>query len=169
MERDAFSLMDFPIVILLVDFCTDPQSCFLAVWFFAIELPKLIRKFHLAMKLGILLLENGSIAVWIRQMRSRSLLISSCFFFGYSLLMIVLYLTKALPGQSHSSVDSLFCTLYRACCKGLLFYPAFFCQIKGLFLTLLIQQLKTMRRYLWTSSADRNDNIPEIGKYAFLF
>ena len=30
-ERDAFALMDFPVVILLVEFCTDPQSCFLAV------------------------------------------------------------------------------------------------------------------------------------------
>ena len=40
-------------------------------------------------------------------------------------------------------------------------------QIKGLFLTLLIQQLKTMRRYLWTSSTDSNDNHPETGKYAF--
>ena len=29
-ERDAFALMDFPVVILLVEFCTDPQSCFLA-------------------------------------------------------------------------------------------------------------------------------------------
>ena len=110
-ERDAFALMDFPVVMLLVEFCTDPQSCFLAVWFFAIEVPKVIRKFHPSIKWGILLLENGSSAVWIRQIRSRSWLnASSWFFFGYSLLMIVLYLTKALLRQSHSSVDSLFCT-----------------------------------------------------------
>ena len=110
-ERDAFALMDFPVVILLVEFRTDPQSCFLAVWFFAIEVPKVIRKFHPSIKWGILLLENGSSAVWIRQIRSRSWLnASSWFFFGYSLLMIVLCLTKALVGQSHSSVDSLFCS-----------------------------------------------------------
>ena len=66
-ERDAFASMDFPVVILLVEFCTDPQSCFLAVWFFAIELPKLILIIHHSMKYGILLLENGSSAVWIRQ------------------------------------------------------------------------------------------------------
>ena len=66
-ERDAFALIDFPVVILLVEFCTDPQSCFLAVWLFAIELPKLILKFHHSMKYGILLLENGSSAVWIQQ------------------------------------------------------------------------------------------------------
>ena len=30
-ERDAFALMDFPVVLMLVEFCTDPQSCFLAV------------------------------------------------------------------------------------------------------------------------------------------
>ena len=66
-ERDAFALMDFPVVILLVEFFTDPQSCFLAVWFFAIELPKLILRFHHSMKYGILLLENGSSAVWIQQ------------------------------------------------------------------------------------------------------
>ena len=46
-ERDAFALMEFPVVILLVEFCTDPQSCFLAVWFFAIELPKLFLKFSI--------------------------------------------------------------------------------------------------------------------------
>ena len=80
-ERDAFALMDFPVVMLLVEFCTDPQSCFLAVWFFAIEVPKVIRKFHPSIKLGILLLENGSSAVWIRQIRSRTWLnASSCFF-----------------------------------------------------------------------------------------
>ena len=66
-ERDAFAWMDFPVVILLVEFRTDPQSCFLAVWFFAIELPKLILRFHHSMKYGILLLENGSSAVWIQQ------------------------------------------------------------------------------------------------------
>ena len=66
-ERDAFAWMDFPVVILLVEFCTDPQSCFLAVCFFAIELLKLILKFHHSMKYGILLLENGSSAVWIQQ------------------------------------------------------------------------------------------------------
>ena len=66
-ERDEFALIDFPVVILLVEFCTDPQSCFLAVWLFAIELPKLFLKFHLSMKYGIFLLENGSSAVWIRQ------------------------------------------------------------------------------------------------------
>ena len=79
-ERDAFALMDFPVVILLVEFCTDPQSCFLAVWFFAIEVPNVIRKFHLSIKWGILLLENGSSAVWIRQIRSRSWLNASWFF-----------------------------------------------------------------------------------------
>ena len=80
-ERDAFALMDFPVVMLLVEFCTDPQSCFLAVWFFAIEVPKVIRKFHPSIKSGILLLENGSSEVWIRQIRSRSWLnASSCFF-----------------------------------------------------------------------------------------
>ena len=109
-EHDALALMDFPVVILLVEFCTDPQSCFLAVWFFALELPELILKFHPSIKLGILLLENGSSAVWIPQIRSRSWLNASSCFFGYSLLMVVLYLTKALLGQSHSSVDSLFCT-----------------------------------------------------------
>ena len=66
-ERDAFAWMDFPVVILLVEFCTDPQSCFLAVCFFAIELLKLILKFHYSLKYGILLLENGSSAVWLQQ------------------------------------------------------------------------------------------------------
>ena len=80
-ERDAFALMDFPVFIMLVEFCTDPQSCFLAVWFFAIEVPKVIRKFHPSIKLGILLLENGSSAVWIRQIRSRSWLNASSWFF----------------------------------------------------------------------------------------
>ena len=80
-ERDAFALMDFPVVILLVEFCTDPQSCFLAAWFFAIEVPKLILKFHPSIKLGILLLENGSSAVWIRQIRSWSWLNASSWFF----------------------------------------------------------------------------------------
>ena len=62
-ERDAIAVMDFPVVKLLID----PHSCFTGLWFFAIELAKLILKFHHWTKFDILLLENGSSAVWIRR------------------------------------------------------------------------------------------------------
>ena len=49
--------------------------------------------------------------------------------------------------------------------QGFAFLPSVLLPNKDLSSTLLIRQLKTMRRYLWTSSTYWNDKIPERGEY----